>query len=519
MKSKHLAIFTLLVLISYFLLAKTMHYPGYMDADYHFYMGQRLAEGFGFSEDILWNYLDNPQSIPHPSHSYWTPLPSIIAAAGIALFPKLATFTAAQIPFIILAATVPALVAKLAFAMSDNARIARIAGLFSWAAPYYLPFLLTTETFSPTLFLGILIFSQLKNIFNNDYSNVSIFYLGLMLGLLFLTRSEGLIWLILSAIFLMRLNKVNKLSFSPTLLGGFLLPVFPWLIRNQLSFGFPLAPGASKVLWLQNYDEFFSYPSNQLTFSHFIDLSFGEIANNWFWALGQNGMSAIGVVGAVVLIPFALIYIRKNWNANIVRFAVVGFGAILALMSIVFPFAGVRGGFFHSVTFLQPIFWVIAALGFGEVISWGIKNRSWQGHQATLILGSGLTLIIMALSSFIFTQRVIGIEPGSNPWNASGENYEIIAQRLNDIVGESQITVLVNNPPGFSNVSEHSSIVIPYGNEAITLQVAEKFDAQFLILEPNHPEGLASLYADPNSAQYFHYLFTQNESHIFSLLK
>jgi hypothetical protein len=243
------------------------------------------------------------------------------------------------------------------------------------------------------------------------------------------------------------------------------------------------------------------------------------MATNWFWALGQNGLSAIGVVGSVVLIPFALIYISKNWNANIVRFAVVGFGAVLALMSFVFPFAGVRGGFFHSVTFLQPIFWVIAALGFGEVITWGVKNRNWQGHQAIMVLGSGLTLIIMVLSSFIFTQRVIGNEPAANPWNASGENYEIIAQRLNDIVGESQITVLVNNPPGFSNVSGHVSIVIPNGNETISLQVAEKFDAQFLILEPNHPEGLASLYADPKSSQHFHYLFTQNKSHIFSLSK
>ena len=33
--------------------------PGYMDADYYFAGGLRLSEGFGFTEEILWNYLDD----------------------------------------------------------------------------------------------------------------------------------------------------------------------------------------------------------------------------------------------------------------------------------------------------------------------------------------------------------------------------------------------------------------------------------------------------------------------------
>ena len=55
--------------------------PGYMDADYYYAIGLRLNRGYGFSEPFLWNYLDNPNGIPHPSNTYWMPLPSVLASS------------------------------------------------------------------------------------------------------------------------------------------------------------------------------------------------------------------------------------------------------------------------------------------------------------------------------------------------------------------------------------------------------------------------------------------------------
>ena len=62
--------------------------PGYMDADYYFVGGIQLAEGKGFTEPYLWNYLDNPTGLPHPSHTYWMPLASIVSAISEALRKK-----------------------------------------------------------------------------------------------------------------------------------------------------------------------------------------------------------------------------------------------------------------------------------------------------------------------------------------------------------------------------------------------------------------------------------------------
>ena len=34
--------------------------PGYMDAEYYYYGGLRIANGEGFTENISWNFLDEP---------------------------------------------------------------------------------------------------------------------------------------------------------------------------------------------------------------------------------------------------------------------------------------------------------------------------------------------------------------------------------------------------------------------------------------------------------------------------
>ena len=46
-----------------------------MDAEYYYAGGIRLAEGDGFTENFLWNYLDNPVGLPHPAFTYWMPFP------------------------------------------------------------------------------------------------------------------------------------------------------------------------------------------------------------------------------------------------------------------------------------------------------------------------------------------------------------------------------------------------------------------------------------------------------------
>src|SRR5512137_461345 len=90
-------------------MAAFVRVPGYMDAEYYYATAIELSEGRGFQEPFLWNYLDDPASLPHPSHLYWMPAVSVIAAAGLKVLG--AGFRSAQLPFVILAAGLPALTA------------------------------------------------------------------------------------------------------------------------------------------------------------------------------------------------------------------------------------------------------------------------------------------------------------------------------------------------------------------------------------------------------------------------
>ncbi len=78
--------------------------PGFTDAFYHFNAAQKLAAGQGFTDEYLWIYFGAPDSLPSPSHVYWMPLTSIIAALGMSLFSASGDYGAAQLPFAILLA-------------------------------------------------------------------------------------------------------------------------------------------------------------------------------------------------------------------------------------------------------------------------------------------------------------------------------------------------------------------------------------------------------------------------------
>jgi hypothetical protein len=108
-----------------------------MDASYYMAGGIWLADGDGFNEQILWNYLDDPHGLPHPSHGYWMPLTSVLAAQGMRLTGT-HTFTSARHGFLLLAALIPVITAWLSYRLSGRRdwRSGRIIAAISGLPPY-----------------------------------------------------------------------------------------------------------------------------------------------------------------------------------------------------------------------------------------------------------------------------------------------------------------------------------------------------------------------------------------------
>lgn len=164
MKSWHYWLFFVLGLIAPLWVASHQSAPGYMDAEYYFAGGLRLAQGHGFTEMMIWNYLAEPEllaaaagALPRPSHVYWMPLASLLAAGGMYLTKSL-EFSAARLGFLLVMGGVPALTAALAWQLKRRSDQAWLAGILATLPGLYLPFVATTDVFGLQMVLGAAFF-------------------------------------------------------------------------------------------------------------------------------------------------------------------------------------------------------------------------------------------------------------------------------------------------------------------------------------------------------------------------
>ncbi len=197
MNWRHYLILFIVGLLVPFGISRFQSMPGYMDADYYFVGGIQLAEGKGFTEPYLWNYLDDPAGLPHPSHTYWMPLASIVSAIGMWITGQ-STYAAGSAAFILLSALVPLVTAALAYSVSRQTRLAMVSGLLSIFSLYYAPFMPVPDNYVLYMLFGGVFLLLVPR--REKWIPVA---LGALAGLLTLARSDGLLWLGLAGLTVM----------------------------------------------------------------------------------------------------------------------------------------------------------------------------------------------------------------------------------------------------------------------------------------------------------------------------
>jgi hypothetical protein len=457
--------------------------PGYMDADYYMAGGLRLVQGHGFSEIILWNYLDDPQGLPHPSHSYWMPLASILAAFGMWLTGQ-HDFFSARIPFILLAGLVPPLTAVLAYQLTQRRELALLSGLLAAFPTYNISFLATTDNQVTHGVFGVLFFLVLHE---KTYKNL--FFLGILAGLMNLTRSDGLLWVALAFAFVaIRLYSLHRHNFrlwiQPLLLSatfillGYFLITGPWFLRNLAEFGTPMAPGGSRAVLLTRYGETFIYPGSDLTFERWLSSGWMEILKARLNAACLNTLTGLGVQGGIALWPFILIAAWRLRHDARIQVGVLGWLALFLVMSLIFPFAGPRGSFLHAGAALMPLGWAIAPVGL-EIVVTAARRRNWFTPQAQRVFRLMLFAINLMITLLLLNVRVI-----NGNWDSSSKTYEQVEARLIETGITVNDVVMVANPPGYYLSSGRPAVVTPDAELTNVLAVAKKYNVRYLILEP-----------------------------------
>jgi len=496
-KRRDLGVLMLLQALVLVLVGTFQHSPGYMDADYYAIMGEQLASGTT-NEPFLWNYMDDPAGLPHPGFAYWQPLAALIAALGTRVLGAFGRFTAARAPFFFLALLIPPLTALLAYRLSGRRLWAWISGMLAVASGFYLPYLAVPDTFTLLMLLGagFLLLAWPRESRSDGVETWRSLGLGVLAGLFYLARAEGFLWLLAAWLVLFARGKRQWKSYGVAL-GGYLLIAGPWMLRNWQVFGALTAPGGLRALWLTSYNELFDYPASQLTFSHWWASGWRTIVRARMHAGGVNLLSALAVQGQIVWFPFALWAAWQRRKALPVKIGAAMWLVVWLLMSVAFPFAGERGGFFHAAAAVQPLIWALAPLGLGEALRPLARRRGWALPHAEKVLGWGLVGITVLLTIAVVQRRVIGAQFARPAWDEEMRVHAVMDADLRALGVPQDAVVLVNNPPGFTWHTGRPSLVVPNGNAATVAAVAQRYGARYWILESAHPAPLDDVYRNP----------------------
>jgi len=506
MNWRHYVLLFSLGLIVNCAIAQFQTLPGYMDADYYFAGGIQLATGKGFTEPYIWNYLSDPKTLPTPSHTYWMPLASIISAVGMWLASETA-YSFGRFPFILLSACVPVLTAILAFNLSQNRRVAIAAGLLAIFSHYYAPSMPAPDNYAIYMLLG----SGFLLLVPRPQKWIP-FTLGLLAGLMTLARSDGLLWLGLAGLTVLCKANAGELALKRRLvcvfsggfliLLGYLLVMGPWHYRTWTLFDTFLTPGGGRLLWLQDYRETFVYPAEKLTREHFLQIGWEVAIQNRLNALASNFNTTIFAQGGLFLLPLVLIGLWQFKKELRIKIAFTGWLLLFVVMSVIFPFAGVRGSFFHAGAAFQPLWWALTPLGLEALLVWVRKRGQFTDQHAPVVFQGLLVVLMIAFTAYLVDLRVV-----STGWAQDDVIYASVEEKFQENGISPMDVVIVRNPPGYYVRTRRSAVLLPYGDESSVLAVAKQFKAAYLVLEKTNSLGeMQVVYENPEANPVFIYL-------------
>lgn len=516
MKRSDYGLLSLVAVLFFSLLATLQKEPGYMDAEYYFGQSIQLVQHHTLAEPFIWNYLNDPAGLPVPGFAFWLPATSFIAAGGQWILGT-TSFFAAKLFFILMASSTAVMAAYFATIFLPGRRAGWLAGLLTLFSGFYLPFMTITDTFTPYMFLGGLFFVCIwqaeKRNNNSAKINYWFIFLGIVAGIMSLTRSDGLLWLAggwLGVILNYGINVKTLKKIALHLLFvllGFTLVMGPWYIRNIALYHALFPTGNGLMAWLTKYDDLFVYPSSLVTISRWSGVGIGTIAVDRLKALSSNLQTLIASGGVILLTPMMVIGLWKERKRTMIKTALVMLLVTLAVMSLVFPYAGERGGFFHSLSAVQVILWSLVPVGLDAIIQWGVKHRDWKTERSWKMFGTALVVAAGLFSAFILADKLQNGTENGIPWNQTMAANTLVEETLFEIAGDRNDAIMVNDPPGYTLATGRPSIMTPSGGAKAIIEAGTRYGAHYLVLNEERMDVQTQMDENALMAEHFVFLF------------
>ncbi len=470
-----------LALVVRVVLALPLTQPGYMDEAYYFVNAATLARGGGLSENFVWNYLAHPSTLPQPSNAYWMPLTSFVLAPALWLFG--AQYRVAQFEMLALSATLVPLTFVISHRLFANTSWALTSALLMLASSFYLPYWSASDAFALYALLGTGVMLLAARVGDARAA----FACGALIGLAHLTRADGV--LLFTPFAGIWWQRRGAHTLAPALLGYALL-MLPWLARNFTTFGAPLLGGGT--LFMREYNDLFLIEQS-LTFEYWLGAGWQVIALNIARALVLNLATLVGAL-FVVFFPFALLGIWRERIRTVAQALLVYLVALFAAMTFIFSLSGARGTFLHSLVAALPLLYVFAPVGLYAAIAWIAQRRTtWHAPTAERVFGSAFVLIAIAVSLAFYRANVFGDERDAG-WNEHFAVYRDVEKFLQRETRDTLSPVLCIAPPAYVYLTQRAAIAIPSDDPLALVHAAQQFAARYVIVEPDHPRYMDTLY-------------------------
>ena len=274
------------------------------------------------------------------------------------------------------------------------------------------------------------------------------------------------------------------------MLGGYLLIMGPWFVRNWSTFGTPLAGSGIKTLFLTTYDDVFAY-GRPLTLQNYLAWGWGEIFRSKGQALVINLERIWLEALLVVLLPFSGLGLWRFRRERLIWPFLLYAPLLFVTMTFLFTFPGMRGGLFHSASALLPTLFAAAGPGLETSLRWAARRfRGWHVRRAWAVFSAALVGIAILVTAVALWRA--GVFNGE--WNRRDQGCAQAGDWLS-AQGASGSVVMVGNAPGFTWHSGHATVAIPNEPLDTILDVADRYDARYLILDSSRPRTTDDLYA------------------------
>jgi hypothetical protein len=190
-----------------------------------------------------------------------------------------------------------------------------------------------------------------------------------------------------------------------------------------------------------------------------------------------------------------------------------GWVILLVVMTLVFPFAGARGSFFHAGAAFQPFWWALAPLGLNRLVEALYHRNILTATHAGSVFQGLLVVISLLLSAVIVQVRIL--QPG---WQPEADLYVEVEKILVEQGATPEQIAIVRNPAGYYLVSRRPTIAMPPGGPETVLALADHYDASYFVLEPGGIlEEYRALYEQDNTYPGLQYIGEVEAARIYAI--